>query len=108
MRSCKAANQRKNPIAVLPSSNSEKKDHGYFSDGLSEETDQFRLGKSRTYGGHARTSLNFRGTQAPSRNRLDLGVANGSMGSVRRRGQTRFGHRAADRADRGLPLWSQS
>jgi serine/threonine protein kinase len=97
-------------IAVLPFLDmSEKKDQGYFSDGLSEEliTSLAQIVDLQVI---ARTSsFHFRGKQTPiAEIGSTLSVAHVLEGSVRRAGNTVRVTAQLIRADSGLSLWSQT
>jgi serine/threonine protein kinase/Tfp pilus assembly protein PilF len=97
-------------IAVLPFVDmSEKKDQGYFSDGLSEEliTSLAQIDDLQVI---ARTSsFHFRGKQTPiAEIGSTLSVANVLEGSVRRVGNAVRVTAQLIRADSGLSLWSQT
>jgi serine/threonine protein kinase/tetratricopeptide (TPR) repeat protein len=97
-------------IAVLPFVDmSEKKDQGYFSDGLSEELIT-SLAQIHDLQVIARTSsFHFRGKETPiAEIGSTLGVAHVLEGSVRRAGNTVRVTAQLIRADSGLPLWSQT
>jgi serine/threonine protein kinase/Tfp pilus assembly protein PilF len=97
-------------IAVLPFLDmSEKKDQGYFSDGLSEELINL-LAQIQDMQVIARTSsFHFRGNQAPiAEIAATLGVANVLEGSVRRAADTIRVTAQLIRADGGVHLWSQT
>jgi serine/threonine protein kinase/Tfp pilus assembly protein PilF len=97
-------------IAVLPFLDmSEKKDQGYFSDGLSEELIS-SLAQIKDLQVIARTSsFHFRGKQVPiSEIASTLGVAHVLEGSVRRSENTVRVTAQLIRADTGTPLWSQT
>jgi serine/threonine protein kinase/Tfp pilus assembly protein PilF len=97
-------------IAVLPFIDmSEKKDQGYFSDGLSEELIS-SLAQIKDLEVIARTSsFHFRGQQVPiAEIASTLGVAHVLEGSVRRAANTVRVTAQLIRADTGVPLWSQS
>jgi serine/threonine protein kinase/Tfp pilus assembly protein PilF len=97
-------------IAVLPFVDmSEKKDQGYFSDGLSEEliTSLAQIDDLQVI---ARTSsFHFRGKETPiAEIGSTLSVANVLEGSVRRAGNAVRVTAQLIRADSGLSLWSQT
>jgi TolB-like protein/Tfp pilus assembly protein PilF len=97
-------------IAVLPFVDmSEKKDQGYFSDGLSEEliTSLTQIDDLQVI---ARTSsFHFRGKETPiAEIGSTLSVANVLEGSVRRAGNAVRVTAQLIRADSGLSLWSQT
>jgi serine/threonine protein kinase/tetratricopeptide (TPR) repeat protein len=97
-------------IAVLPFVDmSEKKDQGYFSDGLSEEliTSLAQIDDLQVI---ARTSsFHFRGKQTPiAEIGSTLSVAHVLEGSVRRAGNAVRVTAQLIRADSGLSLWSQT
>ena len=97
-------------IAVLPFLDmSEKKDQGYFSDGLSEELIT-SLAQIKDLEVIARTSsFHFREKQVPiAEIASTLGVAHVLEGSVRRAANTVRVTAQLIRADSGVPLWSQS
>jgi serine/threonine protein kinase/Tfp pilus assembly protein PilF len=97
-------------IAVLPFVDmSEKKDQGYFSDGLSEEL-IISLAQIHDLQVIARTSsFHFRDQKTPiAEIGSTLRVAHVLEGSVRRAGNTVRVTAQLIRADSGLPLWSQS
>jgi serine/threonine protein kinase len=97
-------------IAVLPFTDmSEKKDQGYFSDGLSEELIS-SLAQIKDLEVIARTSsFHFRDQQVPiAEIASTLGVAHVLEGSVRRAANTVRVTAQLIRADSGVPLWSQS
>ena len=97
-------------IAVLPFLDmSEKKDQGYFSDGLSEELIT-SLAQIHDLEVIARTSsFHFRDKQVSiAEIASTLGVAHLLEGSVRRAGNTVRVTAQLIRADSGLPLWSQT
>ena len=97
-------------IAVLPFLDmSEKKDQGYFSDGLSEEliTSLAQIDDLQVI---ARTSsFHFRGKETPiAEIGSTLSVAHVLEGSVRRAGNAVRVTAQLIRADSGLSLWSQT
>jgi serine/threonine protein kinase/TolB-like protein/Flp pilus assembly protein TadD len=97
-------------IAVLPFQDlSEKKDQGYFSDGLSEELITL-LAQIQDLQVIARTSsFHFRNQDVPLREiGRTLGVAHVLEGSVRRAGNTIRVTAQLIRADDGVQLWSQA
>jgi serine/threonine protein kinase/regulator of sirC expression with transglutaminase-like and TPR domain len=97
-------------IAVLPFLDmSEKKDQGYFSDGLTEELISL-LAQNRDLQVTARTSsFHFQGKQVPiAEIASTLGVAHLLEGSVRRAGDTVRVTAELIRADSGVHLWSQT
>jgi serine/threonine protein kinase/TolB-like protein/Tfp pilus assembly protein PilF len=97
-------------IAVLPFLDmSEKKDQGYFSDGLSEELIS-SLAQVKDLQVIARTSsFHFRDKQAAiAEIAQTLGVAHVLEGSVRRAGDTVRVTAQLIRADTEQPLWSQT
>lgn len=97
-------------IAVLPFLDmSEKKDQGYFSDGLSEELIS-SLAQVKGLQVIARTSsFHFRDKQAAiAEIASTLGVAHVLEGSVRRAGDTVRVTAQLIRADTEQPLWSQT
>jgi len=97
-------------IAVLPFTDmSEKKDQGYFSDGLSEELITL-LAQVQDLQVIARTSsFHFRNTDAPLREvRKTLGVAHLLEGSVRHANNTIRVTAQLIRTDDGVQLWSQT
>jgi serine/threonine protein kinase/tetratricopeptide (TPR) repeat protein len=97
-------------IAVLPFLDmSEKKDQGYFSDGLSEELIT-SLAQIHDLQVIARTSsFHFRNMRTPiAEIGSTLSVAHVLEGSVRRAGNTVRVTAQLIRADSGVPIWSQS
>jgi serine/threonine protein kinase/Tfp pilus assembly protein PilF len=97
-------------IAVLPFLDmSEKKDQGYFSDGLSEELIT-SLAQIHDLQVIARTSsFHFRNLQTPiAEIGATLSVAHVLEGSVRRAGNTVRVTAQLIRADSGVPIWSQT
>jgi serine/threonine protein kinase/Tfp pilus assembly protein PilF len=97
-------------IAVLPFLDmSEKKDQGYFSDGLTEELISL-LSQIQDLQVTARTSsFHFQGRQVPfAEIASTLGVAHLLEGSVRRAGNTVRVTAQLIRADNGTHLWSQT
>jgi serine/threonine protein kinase/Flp pilus assembly protein TadD len=97
-------------IAVLPFTDmSEKKDQGYFSDGLSEELITL-LAQVEDLQVIARTSsFHFRNTETPLREvRQTLGVAHLLEGSVRHAANTIRVTAQLIRTDDGVQLWSQT
>jgi serine/threonine protein kinase/Tfp pilus assembly protein PilF len=97
-------------IAVLPFLDlSEKKDQGYFSDGLTEELISL-LAQIQDLQVTARTSsFHFQGKQVPIPEIAStLGVANVLEGSVRRAGNTVRVTAQLIRAGSGTDLWSQT
>jgi TolB-like protein/Tfp pilus assembly protein PilF len=97
-------------IAVLPFSDlSEKKDQGYFSDGLSEELITL-LAQVQDLQVIARTSsFHFRNTDTPLREvRNTLGVAHVLEGSVRHANNTIRVTAQLIRTEDGVQLWSQT
>jgi serine/threonine protein kinase/tetratricopeptide (TPR) repeat protein len=97
-------------IAVLPFLDmSEKKDQGYFSDGLSEELIT-SLAQIHDLQVIARTSsFHFRNMQTPiAEIGSTLSVAHVLEGSVRRAGNTVRVTAQLIRADSGVPIWSQT
>jgi serine/threonine protein kinase/tetratricopeptide (TPR) repeat protein len=97
-------------IAVLPFTDmSEKKDQGYFSDGLSEELITL-LAQVEDLQVIARTSsFHFRNTDTPLREvRKTLGVAHVLEGSVRHANNTIRVTAQLIRTDDGVQLWSQT
>ena len=97
-------------IAVLPFLDmSEKKDQGYFSDGLSEEL-IYLLAQIQDLQVIARTSsFHFKGKQVSlAEIASTLGVAHVLEGSVRRAGNTVRVTAQLIRADSGLHLWSET
>lgn len=97
-------------IAVLPFLDmSEKKDQGYFSDGLSEELIT-SLAQIHDLQVIARTSsFHFRNLQTPiAEIGSTLSVAHVLEGSVRRAGNTVRVTAQLVRADSGVPIWSQT
>jgi serine/threonine protein kinase/TolB-like protein/predicted Zn-dependent protease len=101
---------REKSVAVLPFLDlSEKKDQGYFSDGLSEELIT-SLAQIKDLQVIARTSsFHFRDQQsAIAQIGRALGVANVLEGSVRRAGNTVRVTAQLIRTDTELPLWSQT
>jgi serine/threonine protein kinase/Flp pilus assembly protein TadD len=97
-------------IAVLPFADmSEKKDQGYFSDGLSEELITL-LAQVENLQVIARTSsFHFRNTDTPLREvRQTLGVAHVLEGSVRHAGNTIRVTAQLIRTNDGVQLWSQT
>jgi len=97
-------------IAVLPFLDmSEKKDQGYFSDGLSEELIT-SLAQIHDLQVIARTSsFHFRGRQTPTAEiGSTLRVAHVLEGSVRHAGNTVRVTAMLIRAATGVPLWSQT
>lgn len=101
---------REKSVAVLPFLDlSEKKDQGYFSDGLSEELIT-SLAQIKDLQVIARTSsFHFRDQQsAIAQIGRTLGVANVLEGSVRRAGNTVRVTAQLIRTDTEVPLWSQT
>ncbi len=99
-----------NSIAVLPFADmSEKKDQGYFSDGLSEELITL-LAQIEDLQVIARTSsFHFRNTNASLKEIADaLGVAHVLEGSVRHAGNTVRVTAQLIRTDDGVHMWSQT
>jgi serine/threonine protein kinase/Tfp pilus assembly protein PilF len=97
-------------IAVMPFTDmSEKKDQGYFSDGLSEELITL-LAQVEDLQVIARTSsFHFRNTDTPLREvRKTLGVAHVLEGSVRHANNTIRVTAQLVRTDDGVQLWSQT
>jgi serine/threonine protein kinase/tetratricopeptide (TPR) repeat protein len=97
-------------IAVLPFTDmSEKKDQGYFSDGLSEELITL-LAQVEDLQVIARTSsFHFRNTDTPlGEVRKTLGVAHVLEGSVRHANNTIRVSAQLIRTDDGVQLWSQT
>jgi serine/threonine protein kinase len=97
-------------IAVLPFEDmSERRDQGFFSDGLTEELID-RLARSANLRVIARTSaFAFKGTHEDSRSiAAKLGVAYLLQGSVRKSGSTLRIMAQLVRAVDGTPVWSQT